>query len=381
VKISGIEIFEINPAEIVGPGRTWLFVRVDTDEGISGWGEATNSGAGSNTLIKTAIDLITPDLVGEDPADIERLWHKMFRRFSYLGSRGLPTAMTAGIDIALWDIKGKATNRPIYDLLGGRFRNEVRLYANSWFEACETPDDYAKAARERVLPEKHTALKLDPFREMTATHHMFSDGQISPDGEQEGYNIVTAIREVVGPKHEILIDAHGHFNVPTAIRLANNLYEQSNIAWFEEPVTADDIPGCAEVRAATDIPIAAGESIFTRFDFRDLALARAVDIFQPDLAICGGITEAMRIGAIASAFQIRLAPHLWGGALMFAAGLHVSAASPAAHIIEYSLGANPMLFELSQEPAVSVDGMVEIPDRPGLGVTINEDFVKRYTVG
>ncbi|HCV27483.1 MAG TPA: mandelate racemase, partial [Dehalococcoidia bacterium] len=108
MKISGIKTFEINPGEIVGPGRTWLFVRVDTDEGISGWGEATNSGAGSNTLIKTAIELITPDLLGEDPADIERLWHLMFRRFSYLGSRGLPTAMTAGIDIALWDIKGKA---------------------------------------------------------------------------------------------------------------------------------------------------------------------------------------------------------------------------------------------------------------------------------
>ncbi|MDP6302931.1 MAG: mandelate racemase/muconate lactonizing enzyme family protein, partial [SAR202 cluster bacterium] len=166
---------------------TWLFVRVDTDEGISGWGEATNSGAGSNTLIKTAIELITPDLLGEDPADIERLWHLMFRRFSYLGSRGLPTAMTAGIDIALWDIKGKATGSPVYDLLGGRFRDEVRLYANSWFEGCESPEDYARAARERVLAEGHTALKLDPFREMTATHHMFSDGQISAAGEQEGY--------------------------------------------------------------------------------------------------------------------------------------------------------------------------------------------------
>ncbi|MCH8234761.1 MAG: mandelate racemase/muconate lactonizing enzyme family protein, partial [Chloroflexi bacterium] len=199
MKITGIKTFEIDPGEIVGPGRTWLFVRVDTDEGISGWGEATNSGAGSNTLIGAALDLVTPDLVGEDPADIERIWHKLFRRFSYLGSRGLPTAMTAGIDIALWDIKGKATGRPVYDLLGGRFREEVRLYANSWFEGCETPEDYARAARERVLAAGHTALKLDPFREMAATHHMFAEGQISPAGEQEGYDIVAAIREAVGP--------------------------------------------------------------------------------------------------------------------------------------------------------------------------------------
>ena len=150
--------------------------------------------------------------------------------------------------------------------------------------------------------------------------------------------------------------------------------------WFEEPVTGDDKRGMAEVRASSSVPIAAGESEFTRYDFRDLAELRAADIFQPDLAICGGISEAMRIGAIASAWNLRLAPHLWTGALAFAAGMHVAAASPSGWILEYSLGANPMLHDLSKESFTVIEGMLEIPDRPGLNVTIHQDFVDRSAV-
>ncbi len=150
--------------------------------------------------------------------------------------------------------------------------------------------------------------------------------------------------------------------------------------WFEEPVTADDKSGYAEVRSSTSIPIAAGESEFNRFDFRRLAELRAADIFQPDLAICGGITEAMRIAAIASAFNLRLAPHLWTGAPAFAAGMHVATASPAGFILEYSLGANPLLHDLVEESFPVEDGYIEIPERPGLGITIDEDFVKQYAV-
>src|SRR5205085_11315940 len=147
------------------------------------------------------------------------------------------------------------------------------------------------------------------------------------------------------------------------------LVEEENLAWFEEPVTADDKKGQAEVRGMTDIPIASGESEFTRHDFRDLAMLGAVDIMLPDLAICGGITEAMRIAALASAANLRLAPHLWAGAPAFAAGLHLSAASPATHILEYSLGANPMIHELIEESLTVEGGMLTMPDLPGLGIT------------
>src|SRR5690606_18301112 len=190
---------------------------------------------------------------------------------------------------------------------------------------------------------------------------------------------VRAAREAIGPDIGLACDAHGTYNVAEAKRFCR-LVEDQNLMWFEEPITADDKRGMAEVRASTAIPIAAGESEFNRFDFRDLAELRAVDIFQPDLAICGGISEAMRIGAIASAWNLRLAPHLWTGALAFSAGAQVAAASPAGWLLEYSLGANPLLHELAEENFPVVDGMVEIPDRPGLGITINYDFVQRHTV-
>lgn len=190
---------------------------------------------------------------------------------------------------------------------------------------------------------------------------------------------VLAAREALGPSIALMVDAHGTHSVAEAKRFCRGVAE-AHLAWYEEPVSPDDKRGLAEVRAATDIPIAAGESEFTRFDFRDLIELRAVDILQPDLAICGGITEGMRIVALAAAYQLQVAPHLWGGALLFAAGLQLAAACPSVFILEYSLGANPMLHELGQEPVAIEKGAILIPDRPGLGVTVNEEFVARYTV-
>ena len=186
---------------------------------------------------------------------------------------------------------------------------------------------------------------------------------------------VKAAREALGPEIDIMVDAHGTYGVAEAKRFARGVRD-CDVAWFEEPVTGDDKRGMAEVRAYTDIPIAAGESEFTRFDFRDLVELRAADILQPDLAIAGGITEAMRIEAIAAAWQLKYAPHLWTGALGFAAGLHTAAAATSGFILEYSLGHNPLLHDLVKEDFPVEDGEVEIPDRPGLGITIDEDFVK-----
>ena len=151
-----------------------------------------------------------------------------------MGSRGITTSLLAGFDIALWDIKGKASNMPIYDLLGGSYREKIRLYCNVWFSDCYTPEDYAAAAKKNLLGLNYEACKLDPFLEMTPFHTMYQDGFISQKGEEQGYDIVEAVRETVGDKFEILIDAHGHYNVPNAIRLSNNLFERSNIGWFED---------------------------------------------------------------------------------------------------------------------------------------------------
>jgi L-alanine-DL-glutamate epimerase-like enolase superfamily enzyme len=175
----------------------------------------------------------------------------------------------------------------------------------------------------------------------------------------------------------LVVDAHGTWTVAEAKAFAR-MVEGCDLLWFEEPVSADDKAGMAEVRRSSAVPVSAGESEFTRHDFREICELRSADVLQPDRAIAGGITEAMRMGALASAFNLRLAPHLWSGAPAFAAGLHVAAAPSAGFILEYSLGHNPMLHELVEESFPVEDGMVAIPDRPGLGITIRETFLKQY---
>jgi L-alanine-DL-glutamate epimerase-like enolase superfamily enzyme len=188
---------------------------------------------------------------------------------------------------------------------------------------------------------------------------------------------VRAARAALGPEIELMVDAHGTYTVAEAKRFIQ-LVSDCDLAWFEEPVIADDKAGMAEVRAASSVPVATGESEATRYAFRDLAVIKAADIFQPDPAFCGGISEAMKIGTIASAFNLRLAPHLWAGAPCFFAGLHVCAASPASFTIEYSLGANPMIHDLVEETVRPQDGMIAIPDSPGLGFTIREGFLQAH---
>lgn len=354
-----------------------VLVRVETVCGLVGHGEAKEE-VGSEGNCRALVSLINqkfgPLLVGEDPRDINRLWELMYNGsrahyalklghvFPILGRRGISVSAISGIDLALWDLLGKHLNAPVWRLLGGRKAEKLPAYASGgWADADNIGEQllgYIKRGGFQAVKMRVGVIDGDPINSAKR---------------------VRAAREAIGPDIGLACDAHGTYNVAEAKRFCR-LVEDQNLMWFEEPITADDKRGMAEVRASTAIPIAAGESEFNRFDFRDLAELRAVDIFQPDLAICGGISEAMRIGAIASAWNLRLAPHLWTGALAFSAGAQVAAASPAGWLLEYSLGANPLLHELAEESFPVIDGMVEIPDRPGLGITINNDFVLRHTV-
>ena len=362
-------------------GRTTSFdstlVRIDTDQGITGWGEAKAAvgSAGTNAGLRTIVEKeLGPQIVGQDPRDISRLWDVMYngRRahfaiarghvFPILGRRGHVISAVSGIDMALWDILGKSLDAPVWRLIGGRRHESMPAYASGGWKPAD-----------EVGAELESYIRRGDFK---AVKMRVGSG----DGTVEhSIRRVKAAREHLGPGIDIMCDAHGTMTVAEAKRFCRGVAE-CDVAWLEEPVTADDKRGQAEVRASTDIPIASGESEFTRFDFRDLADLRACDVFQPDLSIAGGITEALRIEAIASAYQIRLAPHLWGGALTFASGLHVAAAASTGFILEYSLGANPMLHELAIEDFAVVDGHIEIPDRPGRGVTIDEGFVERWQV-
>jgi galactonate dehydratase len=380
MKITNVNTYVVSAMPpTAGLGWTWVFIRIDTDAEISGWGEAGAAARVAGTAMGVAIEHIKEDLLGEQAADIERIWHKLYRRFTYFGARGFGTNLVAAVDIALWDIKGKATGRPVYDLLGGQFRSPIRLYCNVWFRGCTTPAEYAQAARDNVIGQGHTACKLDPFLEMRPYHTMYQDGQISEAGEQQGYDIVAAVREAVGPKHEILIDAHGHYNVPTAIRLANTLFEQSQIAWFEEPVPPESYDALRTVREHCAAPICVGERLFTRYDFLPIFRDRLADFVMPDTIWTGGITETKKIATLAETYYIPVAPHVVpGGALELIAAAHVVSSIPNFYRLEHSQELIPVHHEMLTEPYEIRDGHLRLNGKPGLGYDLNEEWLKAH---
>jgi L-alanine-DL-glutamate epimerase-like enolase superfamily enzyme len=360
-------------------GRATTFdtalVQVETDAGITGVGEAKVS-AGSPGDYHGVVAIINqefgPGLLGEEPRNISRIWEQLYSGtrghyaiarghvFPAMSRRGASVSAISGIDIALWDILGKSLGVPVWQLLGGRKAERMPAYASGgWADAAHI----GAQLRSYVAQGDFGAVKM---------RIGVFDGSPGASAER-----VIAAREALGPGIDIMADAHGTFTVSEARQFCH-LVRDCHLAWFEEPVAADDKRGLAEVRAATHTPIATGESECTRFDFRDLIELRAADILQPDLAICGGITEAMRISGLVSAANLRLAPHLWAGAPAFAAGLHVAAASPASHILEYSLGANPLIHELVEESFPVEGGTLAIPERPGLGITVRPEFVEKY---
>ena len=352
-------------------------VEVVTDAGLSGYGEAkaqVGSASDNHALVALITEELRPVLAGKDPCQISALWEEMYngtrahyalsrgRGFPVLGRRGLTISAISGIDMALWDLLGKSLQVPVYQLLGGKCREHLPAYASGGW-----------AGVDGIGAQLQSYVDRGGFRAVKMRVGVM-DGDVDTSAAR-----VQAARAALGPEIAIMVDAHGTFSVREAQRFAHKV-EACDLAWFEEPVNADDKAGQAQVRGRTDIPIASGESEFTRFDFRDLITLGAVDILQPDLAIMGGLTEGMRIAALASAFQLTVAPHLWGSALLFASGLQLAAATPNCTILEYSLGFNPLLHELGIEPPVIREGRMYIPDRPGLGVTLNQEFVQKYRV-
>jgi L-alanine-DL-glutamate epimerase-like enolase superfamily enzyme len=352
-----------------------VIVKVETDAGLVGWGEA-KAGVGSAASAYGLAAIINLDyaplLVGQDPRDVSRLWDVMYNtpREGYaldrghvlpqLGRRGLSISAIAGVDIALWDLLGKSLGVPVWRLLGGRRAERMPAYASGgWADESGIGEQllgYVAQAGFRAVKMRVGVMDGEPHRSAAR---------------------VRAARKALGPDVKLMADAHGTWTVSEAKAFCR-MVEDCDLYWLEEPVTADDKSGLAEVRRASTVPIATGESEFTRHDFREIAELRAADVLQPDLAIAGGITEGVRIAAVASAYNLRLAPHLWSGAPGFAAGIALATSQSAGFILEYSLGANPLLHELVHEKFTVVEGLLEIPDRPGLGITVDEEFVRRY---
>lgn len=343
---------------------------VDTDEGIQGVGEAFYFGGPAQVVATLIDDGMGPLLIGRDPLDNSVLWDHLYNWTRDQGQKGLTISAISAIDIALWDIKGKALGVPIYKLLGGAYRTRAKAYATGLYEPQGVPSivdalvaeakDYRQAGFQGMKLKVGYGLETDEI-------------------------YVRAIREAIGNSVALMVDANHAYNAAEAIRLARILAEY-DVYWFEEPVVPEDLDGYEDVRAASDVLIAGGECEYTRFGFRQLIERRAVDILQPDLCAAGGFTEAMRIVAMASAASMPVIPHVWGTNVGLAAALQFFAALPhfperrftAEPFFEYDRSFHPYREGVSNEALVFEGGYLEIPDRPGLGVSLNLDFMEKF---
>lgn len=358
MKITGFETFLVPPR--------WLFLKIETDEGIAGWGEPVVEGKAET--VQTAVEELMDQLLGKDPLRIEDHWQVMYRGGFYRGGPILMSAI-AGIDQALWDIKGKAYNAPVYQLLGGACRDSIKVY--SWIGG-DRPSDVGAAALEKKAAG-FTAIKMNATEEL---QYIDSFEKIDQVVER-----VAAIREAAGPYFGIGVDFHGRVHKPMAKILAKEL-EPYRLMFIEEPVLPENNEALREIAMHTTTPIATGERMFSRWDFKKPLSEGYIDIIQPDLSHAGGITECKKIFAMAEAYDVAVAPHCPLGPIALAACLQVDATAHNAFIQEQSLGihynqGNDVLDYLV-DPSVFTyrDGAVAIPQGPGLGITIDEEYVR-----
>ncbi len=349
--------------------RNWLIVKLNTDKpSLYGLGDASSMEDDEEVkgLIRSWVERY---LSGKDPLDSEVLWTTLYQDPHARGGR-LATTALSGIDIALWDIKGKILNEPVYKLLGGSHRENIRVYANGWYTNPGTPKQVGEEAK-RVIDMGYTALKFDPFGQENYYKISLSETQRAEDR-------VAAVRETVGPYVDILIEAHAKFNVMNAIRIGKRM-EKYHPLFYEEPVSEERISELEEVRKKVGIPIATGERLYTKFPFAEIVERHAADVLQPDIANAGGITELKKIAAIAEAKHITIAPH--------------NVCSPIGAIAEMHLDASIINFEIQEYHAEFYtehyftvcrgfprqrDGFVALTDDPGLGIELDEKEIVKY---
>jgi len=338
--------------------RRSLLVRLTTDEGLTGLGEGLTPVA-PEAAAAVVERVLKPFLIGRDPLDSEPIWEKLYATNSSRGySRGYQMIAISAVDIALWDLKGRILGQPVCRLLGGSFLDRIPVYATGLMIE-EEPRAILDQAEE-YYDQGFRAMKL----------------KIGQD-EAQDLETVRNLRRALGPEVKIMVDANGAYDSSTALRIGRRLQEL-DIFWFEEPTPPEDLAGLARVRAGLDLYVAAGECEYTRFGFRELFLKEAVDVCQPDVARAGGITECRRIAALAQAFNVRYAPHAWGGAVCLAATVHLAASLPNFLICELDRVPNPLRDELTLERPDFRDGFLHLPARPGLGLTLDEGALERY---
>lgn len=376
LKIKDINVYVLNHKieEPFAASQGWItqrsgtIVEVVTDEGISGWGEALCQGLQYPEISAVTIQkALKPLLIGKSPFDTEVLWNEMYFNTRDYGRKGAIIGAISAIDIALWDIKGKYLNQPVYNLLGGSYRNKVEAYATGFFRL------EGKNEHERLAEEARQHVEKG-FRLMKVKLGF---------GVEDDIQVMESIYDAVGDKAEIMVDINHAYGVSDVVRLGRAL-EKYPLRWLEEPVVPEDIDGYVTVREKLDIPIAGGENEYTAYGFKELLTKRGVDIAQPDICIAGGFTAGKQINHLAMINGIEINPHVWGTAINQYASLHYIASTPITNeslfatepIFEYDRSTHPFRMDLVKNPVDHEKGWLRVPDTPGIGADVDRDFLE-----
>jgi galactonate dehydratase len=354
---------------IGNPWKNWVLVKLVTDEGVVGWGDATTPMTYKPVL--GAIEEMAPLCVGKDPCQIERLWEALFTTLNLPNDGTLLSAM-AGIETACWDVLGKSLNAPLYQLLGGRVHDRIKAYANGWYNGPREAGAFADKAAD-VVGLGYRALKFDPFGSSFRT--------LDPAERKTSLDIVRAVRDRVGDMVDLMIEVHDRLTVPEAIRICGEL-EEFRPLWVEAPVWSTDAAAIGTVAAATSLRIVAGERFTSLGDFAALLATRRVDIVQPEYVELGGIHRLRQVAALAEAYQAMIAPHNARCPISTAVNVHVDAATRNVFIQEtFDDFHVPWARELFDGIPRIEDGYLTIPEGPGIGVTVNEALIDRHKPG
>lgn len=378
-----MKIVEVVPWLVGAEGTGWgeyLFVEVRTDEGVSGWGEVTTTTPTANRAVAGMVRQVSGLLVGDDPARIEDIWHKIFRAFTYMGSRGAGTNVVSAVDIALWDVRGKVLGLPVHELLGGRVRDDLLIYTH--------PDQRRFGSREGVVEEiraivesGHTGIKFDPFPNrpgVPLADDRYLDGAMGRVEVGRAMELTALVREAAGPGVELLIDAHGRFDVPTAIRIGQALDEVGGIHWYEEPVPPESYRALQQVRDRVGVAISVGERLHTRWDFVPVFENRLADFVMPDVTWTGGISELKKIATMAEAYYVPVSPHDAAGPVNLVAGGQVMVTVPNFYRIESSRYDLSGYNRFLTVPLDNGGGRLKLPSGPGLGIEFDLDHLRGH---
>ena len=365
-----MKIKKVTPLVLGTAWRNLTFVKVETDAGLTGVGEARVVNR-TDAVLGHLTEAVPRYVLGSDPFEIERLAQRMFRQdFSRAGD--VVMTSIALIEVACWDIMGQALGQPVYRLLGGAVRDKIKAYANGWYTVERTPEEFHAAAL-RVVAKGYRALKLDPFG---AGFYELEQAE-----KRRAVALVEAVRDAVGPEVEVLIDMHGRFNPVTAVEMTREL-APFKPGWVEEPTPPENLAALQKVSEAVaplGIPVATGERLHTLYEYRELLERQAADIIQPDISHFGGLLNVKKLAAWAEAYYVLVAPHNVGGPVSTAAALHLAACTPNFKIQEhFNDFAEAFVKQAAPGLPEVVDGYFALPEGPGLGVTLNEDLIREH---